>query len=115
MARGGHRDGAGRPQGAKTKNKEGAEFLARTVLTDPEYQATLLTRARAGTLAPAIESMLWHYLWGKPTEARRDDDVFLATLLDVMTKHASSPDAQREIREVIEAFTTGGQALRAVA
>lgn len=32
------------------------------------YRATLLACARAGTHLPAIETMLWHYAYGKPTD-----------------------------------------------
>jgi hypothetical protein len=35
---------------------------------DPAYRTKLTTRLRAGTLASAVECMLWHYAKGKPVE-----------------------------------------------
>jgi len=39
------------------------------ILDDPTYRTNLTARARAGTLAPAVEAMLWHYAFGKPRES----------------------------------------------
>jgi hypothetical protein len=35
---------------------------------DLAYRKRLLSKARAGALAPAVECMLWHYAKGKPKE-----------------------------------------------
>lgn len=45
-----------------------ARKLAADILEDPTYQKNLMRRAQAGVLAPAIEMMLWYYLFGKPAE-----------------------------------------------
>jgi len=45
-----------------------AAELAATIVEDPQYLDQLLTRARAGTLPPAIEKMLWEYRYGRPME-----------------------------------------------
>ena len=42
--------------------------VAAQIIDDPIYRQTLLSRARAGTLHAAVETMLWHYRYGKPTE-----------------------------------------------
>jgi len=39
------------------------------ILDDPTYRTNLTARARAGTLAPAVEAMLWHCAFGKPKES----------------------------------------------
>ena len=36
------------------------------LINDPEYCRSLETRLRAGTLPSALESMIWHYAFGKP-------------------------------------------------
>ncbi len=38
------------------------------IVDDSHYRKKLLARARAGTLPPAVECMLWHYAKGKPKE-----------------------------------------------
>ena len=43
-------------------------MFAASIVDDPIYRANLLARAQTGTLAPAIEQMLWHYAKGKPPD-----------------------------------------------
>lgn len=45
-----------------------ARKLAGQILEDPNYQHNLLRRAVAGVLSPAVECMLWYYVFGKPAE-----------------------------------------------
>lgn len=42
--------------------------MARLLLTDPIYLENLSLRIRVGEAAPAVETMLWHYAYGKPKE-----------------------------------------------
>ena len=50
------------------KTTKEARIAAAQIIDDPIYRATLLARARAGTLHAAIEQMLWYYRFGKPQE-----------------------------------------------
>lgn len=106
--------GSGRKKGVNGR-QAGIEAFSRSILEDSEYQKNLLTRARAGELAPGMESMLYAYAYGKPVEPERDDEQFLANLLGVIQKYASSPEAQQEIREAVQAYTASGSPLRVVA
>jgi hypothetical protein len=45
-----------------------ARELAGEILNNDEYRAGLRARAITGTLAPAIEAMLWYYYFGKPVD-----------------------------------------------
>jgi hypothetical protein len=38
------------------------------IVDDLTYRRRLVARARAVTLAPAVETMLWYYAKGKPTD-----------------------------------------------
>ena len=58
----------GRPKGARSKTKLEAEAAARKIVDDPAYRKTLIARARACELPPAVETMLWYYAHGKPVE-----------------------------------------------
>lgn len=58
----------GRAKGTKNKRSEGVEAWARAAVEDPAYRASFLLRMNSGVLAPAVESMIWHYAYGKPTE-----------------------------------------------
>ena len=45
-----------------------ARVLARQIVNDPLYRASLRERAIKGYLAPGLESLLWAYAYGKPPE-----------------------------------------------
>ena len=62
------RGGPGRPKGRKDDKTLEAEAFSRSILSDDLYRADLLSRAQTGRLAPATETMLWAYGWGKPKE-----------------------------------------------
>lgn len=47
---------------------ERARKVIAEILDDPEYLRQLKRRALGGVLAPAVEIMLWHYMYGKPAE-----------------------------------------------
>lgn len=106
--------GSGRKAGA-SQRQAGVEAFARSIIEDKEYQENFRKRAKLGELAPALEAMLYHYAYGKPVEAQRDDEQFLVTMIDLMQRYASSPEAQHEIREAIQAYTAGAAPLRAAA
>jgi hypothetical protein len=58
----------GRPKGARNKVTIEVQAAAAELVDDPEDQAELKARLLAGTLAPGLECLLWHYAKGKPTE-----------------------------------------------
>jgi hypothetical protein len=75
---------------------------------DPAYQARLKARALEGSLSPALEAMLWHYLYGRPREqARPEDQAFVEDLLSVVLKHVTSDTARSEVRDVISRHSRG--------
>ncbi len=59
---------AGRPKGTPNKATVAVREAARAIVEDPDYRAGFVARAMAGTLAPPLEAMLWHYAYGKPKE-----------------------------------------------
>lgn len=44
------------------------EEFCRTVLQSAEYRLSILERVSRGALAPAVETRLMDYAWGKPVE-----------------------------------------------
>jgi hypothetical protein len=60
--------GKGRPKGSQNKSTGEVRDLARALVNDPEYRRNLDVRLKRGKLAPMVESMLWHYAYGKPKE-----------------------------------------------
>ncbi len=62
----------GRPIGAvgksASKRRNAAEKFAAEILDSEEYRCSLIARAHSGTLAPAIEKMLWAYRFGVPVK-----------------------------------------------
>ena len=59
----------GRRKGTPNKVTAEVRVVCAAILDDPTYRTNLTARARAGTLAPAVEAMLWHYAFGKPKES----------------------------------------------
>lgn len=64
----GGKPGPGRPKGRLNKQTEQAREFARGILASPQYRASLKARADEGRLAPAVETLLWHYAHGKPPD-----------------------------------------------
>ena len=58
----------GRPKGALSKVTLEARAACAAIVDDPDYRQKLTARAKAGTLPPGIEVMLWHYAKGKPPD-----------------------------------------------
>ena len=60
----------GRPKGVPNKATQEVKDLARKLVEDPVYLKKLAgaLRKRKG-IAPAVETMLWHYAYGKPKES----------------------------------------------
>lgn len=63
------RGGPGRPRGCRNKVTSEAKAAATLIVDDPIYREGLMRRARQGKLAPAIETLLWHYSKGRPKDA----------------------------------------------
>lgn len=59
---------AGRPKGTPNKVTIEVRELARAMVENETYRSRLGRRLRSGKLAPAVETMLWHYAYGKPKE-----------------------------------------------
>jgi len=70
-----------RARGSRVPN-EARDFSA-GILRSEEYKLSVKTRAKNGTLPPAVEQLLWHYAYGKPVdrlEISRPDEAELAGL-----------------------------------
>lgn len=60
--------GTGRPKGRLNNVTLEARDFARCILDSEEYRASLMRRIQADTLPPQIESLLYHYRYGKPKD-----------------------------------------------
>jgi hypothetical protein len=60
--------GPGRPKGVPNKATVEVKEAARGLVEDATYRQNLKTRLETGKLAPAMESVLWFYAYGKPKE-----------------------------------------------
>jgi hypothetical protein len=58
----------GRRKGTPNRATLEVKAACAAIVEDTAYRRKLLARARAGTLPPAVECMLWHYRFGKPKE-----------------------------------------------
>jgi hypothetical protein len=64
----------GRPSTANKNRLAEAQTLARELLNDPLYKERLKLRLMSGDLPPALETMLYHYAFGKPVEVVAIED-----------------------------------------
>jgi hypothetical protein len=62
------RGGPGRPKGSPNKATVAVREAAKMLVEDDVYRAKLQKRLREGRIAPAMESLLWFYAYGKPKE-----------------------------------------------
>ncbi len=65
----------GRPPGFKpipAHLKERVRELARFIIDDPAYQASLIDRLMKGR-APHVETLLWHHAYGAPAQTMKHD------------------------------------------
>ncbi len=60
--------GPGRKKGVPNRPTAEVRAACVAIVDDRQYRTKLLARARAGTLPPAVECMLWHYAKGKPKD-----------------------------------------------
>jgi hypothetical protein len=74
---------SGRPKGALNKSTRDIQDFARRMLEDPEYVRELAVRLRRGK-APHVETVLYHYGYGKPRETISVENVppFLFRIAD---------------------------------
>jgi hypothetical protein len=61
------RGGPGRPPGVPNKASSEIKEAARSIVEDAEYVESLKRRVKAGR-APHMETLLFHYAYGKPKE-----------------------------------------------
>ena len=59
----------GRPPGVPNKATGEVPAFCQRLLADLEYRAEFEQRWRSGTLAPALEQMVWAYAVGKPQQS----------------------------------------------
>lgn len=91
--------------GATNFTRSEAQQFARGILQSDDYRNSLKSRAKTGTLPPQVETMLWHYAYGKPVEQLNVTNssgldlsqMGSAELADIATRLA---DAMREAKEV---------------
>lgn len=73
----------GRQKGTPNKITTEAQDLARQLLASPKYLAKLQRRLDSGRIAPAVETTLWHYAYGKPAESvKHSGKVTIGDVLD---------------------------------
>ncbi len=65
---------AGRPLGRKNNATLEVQKAAQALVGDPVYLANLKARLLDGSCSPPVETMLWHYAYGKPRDAEGGED-----------------------------------------
>jgi hypothetical protein len=80
----------GRPKGVPNKITAEAREVAQRLVEDEMYQDKFRKRLVAGELGPGVESMLWHYAYGKPKDVVEHQGLgSIAALLEAAKARAS--------------------------
>lgn len=87
------------PRAPKLSIKE----RAKEILTSPEYFQSVIDRLRMGELPPQVETLLYHYAYGKPVERYEVKDT--TDDVDEMSAEQCENEAMRLI-EIARALRT---------
>jgi hypothetical protein len=93
----------GRKAGTRNKVTVEARAAATEIVDSRAYRRKLATRALNGTLAPAMETLLWHYAKGRPM----DDALPLPQVLGLLRAVAALFLEVVEDSELRRAFAAG--------
>jgi hypothetical protein len=86
----------GRPKGTPNKVTADVRRAAQALVDDPAYRATLQQRLIAGTLPPAVETLLWSYAKGTPKDLlERSPQASALTDADTLRTRVAALLAQR--------------------
>lgn len=98
-------NGGKMPGAGKRRIKHEARRMAAMIVDSKGYRRSLMQRAHAGTLPPAVEVMLWHYRYGRPVKKIEMDvnDQRLSTQLMNMTSEELAARALEVHAEILEA------------
>ena len=80
--------GRGRPPGVPNRVSREIKAAARALVEDPDYVASLTRRLNAGK-APHMETLLFHYAYGKP---RDEIGVAMIGAVRVIHEYANAED-----------------------
>jgi hypothetical protein len=78
------RPSIGRPRGTLNLVTREVRLAARGFTDDPVYRMSLMARLLEGT-APHMETLLWHYAYGKPTKDTNDVQAEATAVLQSMS------------------------------
>jgi hypothetical protein len=81
--------GAGRPKGSQNARTIAIAEVARSLVEDHAYRATLLERMRNGKISPPMEITLWFYAYGRPVENVRVEHVQAPATMTDAELHAA--------------------------
>lgn len=92
-------------KGVTVATRQDMQRRARLFLESPEYEKYLQDKIKNNDLAPAVEIMLYHYAYGKPTEninLNVTEDFSKLSTMDLKDRAARAFEALKEA-EALEA------------
>lgn len=95
-------------QGVTAYTRQEGQAFARRILQSAAYRQTLEKRAIDGTLPAAVETMLWHYAYGKPPETINvsvQEDLSQLTTEQLRTRTEAALSALREAEAIENALS----------
>ena len=96
---------SGRKKGTPNKYghkwKADAKALCRDLLSSEKYQRGFERRLEAGTLPPALETLIWHYAQGKPAETVDVNVMAIGRIIDEF--HDGPPPKQLAAGDALKA------------
>lgn len=104
------RGGSGRQKGTPNNTTAEVREVAQRLVEDEKYQAKLRERLLEGTLPPAVETLLWHYSYGRPvdrvalsvTERPLSPAIQVHVLSEEVVERAQIPEARPAPAQQVE-------------
>ena len=95
---------SGRKKGVQNRVTREVRDLAQELVGDPVYLKFLADRLRNGKCAPQVETMLWHYGFGKPAERVRFEndgklDIAVARQIAAEVDEERRAKSRRKVRK----------------
>lgn len=94
-------------QGSTNLMRTIVQQRAREILESDDYKASLNRRIKSDTLPPGVETMLWHYAFGKPAETlnvNMNEDLSKLSMDELLERARSLGEKIEEIKAVEDAI-----------
>ena len=104
-------------RGTTRFSQQEAKSFCRRILSTDAYRVQLEKRLLSGSLPPALETMLWHYSYGRPVETvvvrEEVEDLSVLSVSDLAKRMSEMQAALRQAEEIEQELVEDGKPVSA--